>query len=100
PVPPVPPVPPRPAVPAVAPRSRDEAEQAVREVWARVLGRAVESIGLHEPFGSLGGTSLKAMEVLVALEDAFGLTLPPAVIRDHGTVAALAGRLLASSVSV
>ncbi|MFF7627971.1 amino acid adenylation domain-containing protein [Streptomyces cyaneofuscatus] len=100
PVPPVPPVPPLPAVPAVAPRSRDEAEQAVREVWARVLGRAVESIGLHEPFGSLGGTSLKAMEVLVALEDAFGLTLPPAVIRDHGTVAALAGRLLASSVSV
>ncbi|MEU0381097.1 amino acid adenylation domain-containing protein [Streptomyces cyaneofuscatus] len=100
PVPPVPPVPPLSAVPAVAPRSRDEAEQAVREVWARVLGRAVESIGLHEPFGSLGGTSLKAMEVLVALEDAFGLTLPPAVIRDHGTVAALAGRLLASSVSV
>lgn len=89
-----------PSLPAVAPRSRAEAEQAVREVWARVLGRAVESIGLHEPFGSLGGTSLKAMEVLVALEDAFGLTLPPAVIRDHGTVAALAGRLLASSVPV
>ncbi|WP_432152355.1 amino acid adenylation domain-containing protein [Streptomyces sp. bgisy029] len=79
---------------AGAPRSRREAEQLVREVWARVLGRAVESIGLHEPFGSLGGTSLKAMDVLVALEDAFGLTLPPAVIRDHRTVAALAGHLL------
>ncbi|MFJ9637464.1 amino acid adenylation domain-containing protein [Streptomyces sp. NPDC101178] len=81
---------------AGAPRSRGEAEQLVREVWARVLGRAVESIGLHEAFGSLGGTSLKAMEVLVALEDTFGLTLPPAVIRDHGTVAALAGHLLAA----
>ncbi|SCD65308.1 non-ribosomal peptide synthetase/type I polyketide synthase [Streptomyces sp. DvalAA-19] len=81
---------------AGAPRSRGEAEQVVREVWARVLGRAAASIGLHEPFGSLGGTSLKAMEVLVALEDAFGLTLPPAVIRDHGTVAALAGHLLAT----
>ncbi|MFJ9054459.1 amino acid adenylation domain-containing protein [Streptomyces bacillaris] len=80
---------------AEAPRSRGEAEQVVREVWARVLGRAAGTIGLHEPFGSLGGTSLKAMEVLVALEDAFGLTLPPAVIRDHGTVAALAGHLLA-----
>ncbi|MFI7236806.1 amino acid adenylation domain-containing protein [Streptomyces cyaneofuscatus] len=89
-----------PPPPAVAPRSRAEAERAVREVWARVLGRAVESIGLHEPFGSLGGTSLRAMEVLVALEDAFGLTLPPAVIRDHGTVAALAGHLLVSSVPV
>ncbi|MEV4876231.1 non-ribosomal peptide synthetase/type I polyketide synthase [Streptomyces cyaneofuscatus] len=102
PVAPVLPVLPLAPVPAAAPRSRSrtEAEQAVREVWARVLGRAAGSIGLHEPFGSLGGTSLKAMEVLVALEDAFGLTLPPAVIRDHGTVAALAGHLLASSVPV
>ncbi|CAM5646756.1 Amino acid adenylation domain-containing protein OS=Streptomyces microflavus OX=1919 GN=G3I39_04215 PE=3 SV=1 [Streptomyces microflavus] len=29
----------------------------------------------------------------MALEDAFGVPLPPAVIRDHGTVAALAGHL-------
>ncbi|MEW1612488.1 MULTISPECIES: non-ribosomal peptide synthetase/type I polyketide synthase [unclassified Streptomyces] len=76
------------------PPSRTEAEQVVRGVWGRVLDRPGESIGLHEPFGSLGGTSLKAMEVLVALEDAFGVTLPPAVIRDHGTVAALARHLL------
>ncbi|MGW6717956.1 amino acid adenylation domain-containing protein [Streptomyces sp. NPDC054995] len=79
---------------AEAPRARAEIVEAVREVWARVLGLPAESIGAHEPFGSLGGTSLKAMEVLVALEDAFGVTLPPAVIRDHGTVAALAGHLL------
>ncbi|MEU6957071.1 amino acid adenylation domain-containing protein [Streptomyces sp. NPDC045714] len=77
-----------------APRARAETVDAVREAWARVLGRPADSIGAHEPFGSLGGTSLKAMEVLVALEDAFGVTLPPAVIRDHGTVAALAGHLL------
>ncbi|XMN11085.1 amino acid adenylation domain-containing protein [Streptomyces griseobrunneus] len=83
-------------VPAEAPRSRGEAEQVVRDVWARVLGLPATSIGRHEPFGSLGGTSLKAMEVLVTLEDAFGVTLPPAVIRDHGTVAALAGHLVAT----
>ncbi|MBK3589460.1 hypothetical protein JHN49_39720, partial [Streptomyces sp. MBT57] len=83
-------------VEVAAPRSRGEAEQVVRDVWARVLGLPATSIGRHEPFGSLGGTSLKAMEVLVALEDAFGATLPPAVIRDHGTVAALAGHLLAT----
>ncbi|MFJ9112488.1 amino acid adenylation domain-containing protein [Streptomyces sp. NPDC102283] len=77
-----------------APRSGAETVEVVREVWARVLGRPAGSIGAQEPFGSLGGTSLKAMEVLVALEDAFGVTLPPAVIRDHGTVAALAGHLL------
>ncbi|MFI7327466.1 amino acid adenylation domain-containing protein [Streptomyces rubiginosohelvolus] len=86
---------PRPDAPrADVPRSRARTVETVREVWARVLDRPVESIGPHEPFGSLGGTSLKAMEVLVALEDAFGVTLPPAVIRDHGTVAALAGHLL------
>ncbi|MEV5581027.1 amino acid adenylation domain-containing protein [Streptomyces parvus] len=80
---------------ADVPRSRARTVEAVREVWARVLDRPAQTIGAHEPFGSLGGTSLKAMEVLVALEDAFGVTLPPAVIRDHGTVAALAGHLLA-----
>nr|WP_103508789.1 hybrid non-ribosomal peptide synthetase/type I polyketide synthase [Streptomyces sp. SM13] len=79
---------------APEPRSAAGTVEVVREVWARVLGRSAEAIGVHEPFGSLGGTSLKAMEVLVALEDAFGVTLPPAVIRDHGTVTALAGHLL------
>ncbi|WP_405638421.1 amino acid adenylation domain-containing protein [Streptomyces sp. NBC_01178] len=78
---------------AAAPRGRAETVETVRGVWSRVLGRPAASIGSHEPFGSLGGTSLKAMEVLVALEDAFGVTLPPAVIRDHGTVAALADHL-------
>ncbi|UZI26762.1 non-ribosomal peptide synthetase/type I polyketide synthase [Streptomyces sp. VB1] len=87
---------PRPAAEprAKAPRARAETVEVVRQAWARVLGRPAASIGAHEPFGSLGGTSLKAMEVLVALEDAFGVTLPPAVIRDHGTVDALAGHLL------
>ncbi|WP_033894806.1 hybrid non-ribosomal peptide synthetase/type I polyketide synthase [Streptomyces anulatus] len=79
---------------AEAPRTWAETVEAVREVWARVLDRPAASIGAHESFGGLGGTSLKAMEVLVALEDAFGVTLPPAVIRDHGTVTALAGHLL------
>ncbi|MEV7659001.1 amino acid adenylation domain-containing protein, partial [Streptomyces anulatus] len=77
-----------------APRTRSETVGTVREVWARVLARPADSIGADAPFGSLGGTSLKAMEVLAALEEAFGVTLPPAVIRDHGTVAALAGHLL------
>ncbi|MFD4338927.1 amino acid adenylation domain-containing protein [Streptomyces anulatus] len=77
-----------------APRARAATVEVVREVWARVLDRPADSIGADAPFGSLGGTSLKAMEVLAALEEAFGVTLPPAVIRDHGTVTALAGHLL------
>ncbi|MFE3379320.1 amino acid adenylation domain-containing protein [Streptomyces anulatus] len=77
-----------------APRARAATVEVVRQVWARVLARPADSIGADAPFGSLGGTSLKAMEVLAALEEAFGVTLPPAVIRDHGTVTALAGHLL------
>ncbi|MFB7483873.1 amino acid adenylation domain-containing protein [Streptomyces anulatus] len=77
-----------------APRARAATVEVVREVWARVLARPADSIGADAPFGSLGGTSLKAMEVLAALEETFGVTLPPAVIRDHGTVTALAGHLL------
>ncbi|WP_413787872.1 amino acid adenylation domain-containing protein [Streptomyces anulatus] len=77
-----------------APRARAATVEVVREVWARVLARPADSIGADAPFGSLGGTSLKAMEVLAELEEAFGVTLPPAVIRDHGTVTALAGHLL------
>ncbi|MGW6459755.1 beta-ketoacyl synthase N-terminal-like domain-containing protein [Streptomyces sp. NPDC055078] len=87
--------PPRSAPRPAAPRSRAETERAVREVWARVLGLPAGAIGAHEPFGALGGTSLKAMEVLAALEDAFATTLPPAVVRDHDTVAALVDHLLA-----
>ncbi|MFJ6808980.1 amino acid adenylation domain-containing protein [Streptomyces anulatus] len=88
------PAPPAAEPPTKAPRARAETVEVVREVWARVLARPADSIGADAAFGSLGGTSLKAMEVLAALEEALGVTLPPAVIRDHGTVTALAGHLL------
>ncbi|MEU9984067.1 amino acid adenylation domain-containing protein [Streptomyces sp. NPDC050856] len=92
-----PPSPGRPVPPPAqgTPRSRREAEQAVTRVWARVLQLPEDAIGPHDPFLALGGSSLKAMEVLAALEDAFGVTVPPAVLRDCDTVAALAGYVLA-----
>ncbi|MEV0218240.1 amino acid adenylation domain-containing protein [Streptomyces sp. NPDC050704] len=81
---------------AAVPRSRPDTERIVRGVWARVLDLPGTAIGSHDPFGSLGGTSLKAMEVLAALEEAFATTLEPAVIRDHDTVAGLVDHLLAA----
>ncbi|MFD3333771.1 amino acid adenylation domain-containing protein [Streptomyces sp. NPDC058700] len=77
-----------------APRSLSEVEAVVLGVWARVLGLPVEEIGSHDDFRALGGSSLKAMEVLAALEDEFGVRLRPSDIRDHATVAALTGMLL------
>ncbi|OKJ62595.1 hybrid non-ribosomal peptide synthetase/type I polyketide synthase [Streptomyces sp. CB02261] len=76
------------------PRSLSEVETVVLGVWARVLGLPAEEIGPHDDFRALGGSSLKAMEVLAGLEDAFGVALRPADIRDHATVASLAGMLV------
>jgi hypothetical protein len=60
---------------ASVPRSRADIESAVRSVWARVLGLPAAAIGPHDAFFSLGGSSLKAMEVLGALEVWLGFYL-------------------------
>ncbi|GAA2899978.1 hypothetical protein GCM10010517_65560 [Streptosporangium fragile] len=85
-----------PRTPAAASvRPRGEVEGTILGIWARVLGRPEAGIGLHDRFLAIGGSSLKAMEVLAALEDVFGVTVPPAVLRDCDTVAALTDRVLA-----
>ncbi|MEU3795611.1 amino acid adenylation domain-containing protein [Streptomyces fructofermentans] len=79
----------------VAPLSRGEMRALVREVWARVLGLPQGSFGDRDRFTGLGGTSLRAMEVLAGLEQALGVELGPAVMRDD-TVGALTDHLLAA----
>ncbi|MGV9241354.1 beta-ketoacyl synthase N-terminal-like domain-containing protein, partial [Streptomyces nigra] len=80
--------------PGVVPPSRRQAEETVRRIWARTLDLASERIGPQDEFFALGGSSVKAMEVLAALEEAFGVPLEPRVVRDHDTVTALAGHVL------
>ncbi|MFE0918959.1 amino acid adenylation domain-containing protein [Streptomyces nigra] len=80
--------------PGVVPPSRRQAEETVRRIWARTLDLAPERIGPQDEFFALGGSSVKAMEVLAALEEAFGVPLEPRVVRDHDTVTALAGHVL------
>ncbi|WP_066366924.1 hybrid non-ribosomal peptide synthetase/type I polyketide synthase [Herbidospora mongoliensis] len=75
-----------------APRSRADVESAIIAIWADVLGVTPAP---HDRFAALGGSSLKAMQVLAAVEDRFGVVLEPADVRDHDTVAALAAHLLA-----
>lgn len=81
--------------PGAAGRSRPELEGLIREVWARVLDRPPATIGPDDRFLSIGGSSLKAMEVLAGLEDALGTALNPADLRDCPTVTTLADRLAA-----
>ena len=77
------------------PRSRRDVEEVVRGVWARTLGLAPADIERDDRFFALGGSSLKAMAVLAGIEDAFSITVEPRVLRDHDTVAAMAGHVLA-----
>jgi amino acid adenylation domain-containing protein len=77
-------------------RVRRDAERTIRDIWASVLGIPADRIGPHDRFMSLGGSSLKAMEVLAGVEDAFGLIVRPAALQDCDTVAALADHVLAA----
>ncbi|MEV6693451.1 amino acid adenylation domain-containing protein [Micromonospora sp. NPDC051196] len=85
--------------PSAAGRSGPELAALVRDVWGRVLGRPPETIGPHDRFLAIGGSSLKAMEVLAGLEDALGTPLNPADLRDCPTVTTLADRLADAPVS-
>ena len=84
------------ASPSAGPLAREEVQERVREIWGRVLGRPAAQIDAGERFLAAGGSSLKAMEVLAEIEDAFGITVAPAVLRDCDTVTALTDHVLAA----
>ncbi|GHH14989.1 non-ribosomal peptide synthetase/type I polyketide synthase [Streptomyces lanatus] len=78
-----------------APPARRYIEDTIRGAWARALDLSPQAIQRDDRFFALGGSSLKAMAVLGGIEDAFSVTVEPRVLRDHDTVAALAGHVLA-----
>ncbi|GHH88800.1 non-ribosomal peptide synthetase [Streptomyces sulfonofaciens] len=70
---------------------RDARERAVADILGDLLG--VPDVGVDEDFFALGGTSLTAMRLMVAVEKRFGVRVPLAAFATAPTVAALAGRL-------
>jgi amino acid adenylation domain-containing protein len=64
------------------------AEQALTEIWARVLQR--ERVGIHHNFFDLGGHSLLATEVIAAVRDAFRVEVPLRHLFENPTIAGLA----------
>jgi acyl carrier protein len=70
----------------VAPRT--PAEQALTEIWARVLQR--ERVGIHHNFFDIGGHSLLATEVIAAVCDAFRVEVPLRHLFENPTIAGLA----------
>jgi thioesterase domain-containing protein len=68
-------------------------EGRIAELWRRMLG--AESIGRHDDFFDLGGSSLLAVRLLAQLRDALDVDLDPHVLVEAPTVAELAARLTA-----
>ncbi|MCU0286880.1 MAG: amino acid adenylation domain-containing protein [Acidobacteria bacterium] len=55
---------------------RDEIEQKLVQLWAVVLGRAVEEIGIADNFFQLGGHSLKATVIVSLVHREFDVKVP------------------------
>jgi acyl-CoA synthetase (AMP-forming)/AMP-acid ligase II/acyl carrier protein/lauroyl/myristoyl acyltransferase len=73
------------------------AEGFIRDLWSASLGTAT---GLDDNFFLLGGDSLKAVEILLAIEQRFGLELPAEVMYGQGgTVRGLAALVEGTAVS-
>ncbi len=71
----------------VAPRN--ELEEGIATIWRELLG--LREVGVHDGFFDLGGNSLVAPQLVLALRDRFGVDLPVAALFDLPTVGDLAG---------
>ncbi|MBB5803972.1 amino acid adenylation domain-containing protein/non-ribosomal peptide synthase protein (TIGR01720 family) [Saccharothrix ecbatanensis] len=79
----------------VAPRT--EAERAVAEVLADVLG--LDRVGATDDFFRLGGDSILSIRVTSRLRAAFGVQLSPRAVFEHPTVSGLAAAILVAAGS-
>jgi amino acid adenylation domain-containing protein len=81
-----------PAIVQRAYRAPGAGEQELADIVRDVLG--VQRVGLDDDFFELGGDSLAAVELVVAVEEHFGVQLSPSTLLDTPTVAQLARRLI------
>jgi len=75
-----------PVPPAV--RGLNITEFAIATIWKRVLG--VDSVAHDDHFFSIGGDSLSAIQMMVEVEDRFGLVLPMSLIFEAPALEAFA----------
>jgi len=73
----------------VAPRTATEKKLA--EIWASVL--KVDRIGIHDNFFSIGGHSLRAMQVVSRVRAMFKIDLPIRVLLEAPTIAGIVDAL-------
>jgi acyl carrier protein len=74
------------AIPLVAPRNPTEARLA--GLWTEAL--RLDAVGVHDSFLELGGNSLRAMQLVSAIVDAFQVKLSARALFDAPTIAGMA----------
>jgi thioesterase domain-containing protein/acyl carrier protein len=69
-----------------------ELERALVGIWGRILGiDEIDEVGVHDDFFDLGGSSLRAVQMLLEVEQQLGVTVSVTAMLDAGaTVAGLA----------
>lgn len=82
-------------VQAVEVPSEEALKARIRSVWAQILGRDEARIALDRPFLELGGTSVKAVQVLGALEQDLATTLSHEFLLQCRTIEDMAAYLQA-----
>ncbi|RZU53338.1 amino acid adenylation domain-containing protein [Krasilnikovia cinnamomea] len=70
---------------------RDQIELTLYELWTRLLLHP--NIGIGDSFFDVGGTSISAIKLAHAINDAFGVPLPVRDIMLYPTIEALGARL-------
>jgi FkbH-like protein len=71
---------------------RNKVEKKLADIWAEVLQRP--SVGIHDNFFEIGGDSLRAVELLVKILDAFNVPdLTLTALLEYPTVAGFGGIL-------
>ncbi|WP_340123563.1 amino acid adenylation domain-containing protein [Methylobacter svalbardensis] len=73
----------------VAPR--DEAEEAVADIWREVLG--VQQLSIHDDFFELGGHSLSGVQVTAKVQELFNIEVPVNILFEAATVAKFVDRM-------
>lgn len=77
-----------------------ELKLLIRHFWSAVLGISEKAIGDHDPFYSLGGTSIKAIEVLARAEEAIDCPITIEMFREYDTIDRLANFIARENIAI
>ena len=77
-----------------------EMKLLIRHWWSEVLGISQKAIGDHDPFFSLGGTSLKAIEVLTLAEESVECIITHEMFKQYDTIHKLATHIAHENINV